>query len=855
MPSTTVKWYDQSAFEQNTPQEIDNSPLFLVFSSFDRGPEDLKVVKGQNFFKLYGDKMNFERHGQPALQAANMINGGARLLVKRLVAKDSTLANAIVAATVSKKITAIKAEDDDPNGKTINEILGKPDEPVDYVDQLTIISSIGSVDGSTALQVEPVLTSGNKYFWYPTNSDMALEVGTDVSDFEEWDGTGELAIDDGEKIALVEADAEGGALKAGVITVVSKLPHPNTISTDPTNTLPALYITSTDTYPNAQVGFTQLVVSPAKAAETNKYFYTDGVDYLDPEVIYDAADLSTWVEWDGTSPIEKADGDTITLVEVEVTVDPDTADETYKPYKGASIAVCSTLEPDDRSSESIDLVVPTENKYVVADTSAVIRWDVSAVSNCKTIEDVREVAEEMYVDNEPEVEGEENITISDSTTYPVFFVVDNGRGESNKSFRFVADRATSKDLGNVYYNIFTYIGSTLIETSTGCINPSVILNNVRYGLSNDTSEQLIYDTLPGVYDDMLEHLSELTDLTIAELKRCDLFKATNYRGSAISKLSVDPDSQDIGAQYGVAIDGGSNGEFGDTPFGTQAWTDAAIELLNGTYDNIIFDVDVYRISAAFDANYPFDVKEALAELVNFREDFFYFRDYGLDVSSYSSIVEYYNSFDPAHYTRYIGDYYTTYMIYDPETRIRERVTMMYDFSRAAVARLTSVAHLPLAGFANNMILTNAIDGTLNFTPRRTPSVDQKALLDDLRLNYAIFEDDNCIVQALYTSQKDYTQLSFSNNVIAIQETVRAVRRVCPKQRFTFASGSDFTNYARAVETVLQNFRSNFSKLAFGYEKDPLKASQKLFYATITYAFHNWAKDEHFDLFAIRNEED
>lgn len=154
-----------------------------------------------------------------------------------------------------------------------------------------------------------------------------------------------------------------------------------------------------------------------------------------------------------------------------------------------------------------------------------------------------------------------------------------------------------------------------------------------------------------------------------------------------------------------------------------------------------------------------------------------------------------------------------------------------------------------------MILPSAIEGTINFTPRVTPSVNQKALLDDMRLNYAIFEDGNCIVQALYTSQREYTQLSFANNVIAIQETVRAVRITCPKNRFTFASGSDFTNYANSVNAVLQQYRSNFNTLTFSYERDALKASQKLFYATITYSFNNWAKDEHFDLFAVGTDEE
>jgi hypothetical protein len=181
--------------------------------------------------------------------------------------------------------------------------------------------------------------------------------------------------------------------------------------------------------------------------------------------------------------------------------------------------------------------------------------------------------------------------------------------------------------------------------------------------------------------------------------------------------------------------------------------------------------------------------------------------------------------------------------------------MMYDFARVAAARFATAAHLPLAGYANNMILTNAITGTINFTPRVLPSVDQKQLLKDMRLNYAIFEDGNCIVQSLFTSQRDYTQLSYANNVIAIQETVRTVRITCPKNRFTFSSGSDFTSYANAVNSVLQQFKSNFNTLYFDYQKDSVKGSQKLFYASIIYSFNNWVEDEHFDLFAVNAEEE
>ena len=854
MPSTTVTWYDRSAPSQATPEVVDNSPLFLVFSSFDRGPEDLRVVQGSDFFSLYGTKMNFARHGQPAIQAANIINGGGKILCKRLVAKDAMLANSIATATISQKISAIKTDDTDPNGKTINEIAGIEDDPKEYVSQLDIVSSVGAADGFTSLQIDPALTTGNSYKILVTSSELAPEKGSIVSgDAIDWDGQGDVELADGTKIMLIEVDAAGLAQKAGSIEVVSKIPHPNTSSTDPTNALTPLYITSTE---GTNVGDTKLVVSPAIGAG-NSYLYKVGVDYLDPDATYDLANdliANGWTAWDGTSDLTLADGTEITLVEVET----DTSDPTVTlaaAKKGASIVVCSLLDPDTRTSSSVDIVIPTVSKYVVSTTQAAIKWNIYAISNCKTIDEVKAEAESLRSDNDLAVEGEDNVVITKSSTFPVFYNTDNGRGESKKTYRFAPDMATSKDLENMYYTIYVYDGSNIIEQASATLNPSVVLNGTLYGINSDTSIQLTFGTVDGAYDDMIAKISEFTGLTVSDIKKFNLINATNSRGTAIGSLVLDEDSADLSNVKGIALEGGSNGEFGDVPFGTDAWAQQAVELLTGQFDNIIYDVDVYRLTAAFDANYPKVVKDALSDLVNFREDFFYFRDYGLDVDSYSSVVEYYNSFDIERYSRYIGDYYTTYQIYDPETRVRERVTMMYDFARVAVNRLSVAAHLPLAGFANGMILPSAIEGTINFTPRVTPSVNQKALLDDMRLNYAIFEDGNCIVQALYTSQREYTQLSFANNVIAIQETVRAVRITCPKNRFTFASGSDFTNYANSVNAVLQQYRSNFNTLTFSYERDALKASQKLFYATITYSFNNWAKDEHFDLFAVGTDEE
>ena len=125
-------------------------------------------------------------------------------------------------------------------------------------------------------------------------------------------------------------------------------------------------------------------------------------------------------------------------------------------------------------------------------------------------------------------------------------------------------------------------------------------------------------------------------------------------------------------------------------------------------------------------------------------------------------------------------------------------------------------------------------------------------MEEIRVNYAIFQENQCVVQTCYTSQEAYTQLSYVGNVIAIQNVMRAVRAQCPKTRYNLSNGDDLSLYATAVNTVLSQFANNFSVLNFTYTQDNLKSRQKIFYASIQFAFRNWAQTEIFDLYAINN---
>ena len=100
-PATIFNWHDLSEIRTDVvPENLDDAPLFMQVFSCDKGTEELIEISGNDFANMYGT-MSFDRHGQSAIQAQNIINNGGRLLAKRVVANDSLLANVVIVANVT----------------------------------------------------------------------------------------------------------------------------------------------------------------------------------------------------------------------------------------------------------------------------------------------------------------------------------------------------------------------------------------------------------------------------------------------------------------------------------------------------------------------------------------------------------------------------------------------------------------------------------------------------------------------------------------------------------------------------------------------------------------------------------
>ena len=105
----------------------------------------------------------------------------------------------------------------DPNGLFIATVSQ------DTLGSLTVTSAAGTTSGKTAVTASPALTSGNSYK-FKTGANLTMPTFDQLisQGYTSWDGTAEISATTGNKIVIVEVNADGKAKKAGQITVTAK---------------------------------------------------------------------------------------------------------------------------------------------------------------------------------------------------------------------------------------------------------------------------------------------------------------------------------------------------------------------------------------------------------------------------------------------------------------------------------------------------------------------------------------------------------------------------------------------------------------------------------------------------------
>ena len=504
---------------------------------------------------------------------------------------------------------------------------------------------------------------------------------------------------------------------------------------------------------------------------------------------------------------------------------------------GNTLYIDAVTGNETTSATSTDASGATVNNTPITSNQVAVKWSAESISNCKTSEEVEAAAKKLFDDA--------------NGVYPLIVVSDVGRNKDCKAIRITPDYETSKSLGFMTYSMRDIEGTDVMERVSATCNPYIIWNGNSYAITKNSMGELYTDMPEDIYKAYVAKLATELGMEEKEFETLDIFFGCTLDGVAINNLSIDADGIDLSSQYGVPLANGSDG----TTFGTSEYfksddyAQQIVAFFDGEFTDKIYDVDVHKIFGIVDANYPQIVKNAIAAFVDFREDCFFFRDLGLGNNTFAAIRA---AVDKQTKSRFAANYMTTYDVINPNTKKHINVTCMWDLAKRVVDDYFAGAYTPFAGSINGVILDSAIEGTLNYQPVITPTVDQKKLLDDLRVNYATYFEygGDLTMASTYTSQAPYTQLSYLNNVLAVQTVMRALRTECPKNRFRFVTGSDFTIYKDACNEVLKSFKDWFYSIELVYTQDDLKAAQKIFYASINFSFNNFGQSEIFDLYAL-----
>ena len=453
------------------------------------------------------------------------------------------------------------------------------------------------------------------------------------------------------------------------------------------------------------------------------------------------------------------------------------------------------------------------------------------------------------------------VVMGNSGSYPLFILADMGRGISNKRFRIYQDETVSRPV--TYHRYFLEISEDgeVKEIIPFTMNNSVIERDRSMGLAaavRRVSTQIRARFFDDIYEKFVENIEYLSGVEDMEFK--DALFGYDLYGKSIKHFYTNATPL-LDTVFGNPLVGGSYGSFGTMPAQldhTSGMNIVDIKLKAAFAGNTddgddIYDMDNNRIDCIFDCNYHSEVKRAIEQLANFREDLMYFRDCNTAVKSYYDVT-YADSFND--HSRYSATYINYYDTYDPYTRKQVTVTVTYHLATLFVTHFINGRIRPFCGQKYGIVIPSneIVEGTLNFTPKRTPKEDQRQLFDDMRINYLSYYDGNILtMNSEYTSQTRYTQLSWINNVLGIQEIIKAIRKLVPKIRYSFIDGDDLTKYREDVQTqVIDKFQDRFQSCTIEYASNAVYDSNKLIYAIIKVKFRNFVQTEIFKIIALQS---
>lgn len=613
----------------------------------------------------------------------------------------------------------------------------------------------------------------------------------------------------------------------------------------------------------------------------------------------EVANFTEGVSDKGTENVE-ATGLTITTELKPGEVNPDggsiavdiTGSLTYGGEKSSTMTTevaGATYEaiPDGETSTTVE--IPNFSAYALLSGKGVVdlyrgtlvaTMNVDAAGDKITFTDVKlytgvattwTTTEEATITSSDEIESVIDGTKTEGTfVFPLYIVADNGRGVSGKNFVISHDVTSSKSMDKAVYNIKVYDTNEDYNGIQFVLDPSATNgdNNISFAnMVNYNSTQLVAYQ----YDDSILDFIAVVD----KLRGAEAITNVNSGAGAIdylfgnNKVGKDVDVAGGVAVSGdntlfvngmtVALEGGTNGDIASLGDSTKGWN--CKSAFQGETDYTIFDLDNVKIDAIADANYDTATKNSILRLANFREDFVFLRDLGINgLKSMEAVKTAASQLANSKFQMVYGQYFD---IRDPYSKRQATVTITYDIVRKLVSHMVTGRHCPVAGLLYGFVCDSALEGTVSFIPVIRPgkvdnghnyyssdAINEKADLEDVRVNFASYINGDLVVETEYNNQAAFSQFSYGNNIFGIQEVIKTIRSRCPKSRYSWLDGQDLENYKTDVNGVLEQYADNYKTLTFEYIEDTTYVSNKIFYGAIKVQFRNFVQTEYFKVIAL-----
>lgn len=472
----------------------------------------------------------------------------------------------------------------------------------------------------------------------------------------------------------------------------------------------------------------------------------------------------------------------------------------------------------------------------------------------------------------------------------------NGRGVYGNEYRWriVPNSVYEKDYGIKMYTFEVMNTSGGIEKVASYVGS--IVTSDKYGdsltLINDIIDeedmgdiimdvQVIEENVEFVYDIFKSFVEKLPEKDqdkngIPDLDEFDPFfgrlvgsndKNINIQivGEMVNGVGVDDYSHEndisIDRSQGTSLAGGDDGDFGvnatwhyvgvDTE-GKEyeedwtgqraidaATTDAYVKAFSGVFDKTIVSTRRTPCTALLDANYPYEVKEKMAELADMRESTLLYIDGGIEVttSNIKSTVARLENFNTRNISKSIQHYTTK----DPTTKKRCEVTATYFIGQSLATHFRNEgswipfvkSYARLSGHVKNT-LEPCIDDT---------DSELKEFLYENRINYFECIEENVYERATQnTAQGVNSDLVEENNMYTLYEIKRIIEADCWDSLYSFTSAearADFSTFEKAKFSGWEGNRLQTIDIVF--DANDWEAERSIVHCYVSVQFRNLMK--------------